>query len=48
VAQRGEPFVIVNEGRTDHDNWATARLEGKAGSLLPPLVDVVLDGSLQP
>jgi NAD-dependent deacetylase len=48
VAQRGEPFVIVNEGRTDHDNWATARLEGRAGSLLPPLVDSVLDGSLQP
>ena len=38
VAGRGDPFIIINEGPTEHDGAATVRLEGKAGSLLPALV----------
>ncbi|MFQ5553974.1 MAG: NAD-dependent deacetylase [Acidimicrobiia bacterium] len=38
VATRGDPFVIVNQGPTDHDAIATVRIEGKAGEALPPLV----------
>jgi NAD-dependent deacetylase len=38
VASRGAPFVIVNDGPTDHDGVAAVRLEGRAGTLLPQLV----------
>ena len=43
VASRGLPFVIVNEGPTEMDHTATARLEGKAGILMPQLVDALTD-----
>ena len=39
VRDRGHPMVIVNMGPTDADELATARLEGRAGELLPELVD---------
>ena len=39
VRDRGHPMVIVNMGPTDADGLATARLEGRAGELLPQLVD---------
>lgn len=39
VADRRLPLVIVNMGPTDADSLATVRLEGKAGELLPALVD---------
>ena len=38
VASRGEPFVIVNMGRTDHDRVATVKVEDRAGRVLPRLV----------
>lgn len=38
VVERGHPMVIVNNGPTDHDRIAAARLDGKAGELLPALV----------
>ena len=41
VASRGEPFVIVNMGETDMDDLATARIEGKAGTILPALVEAL-------
>jgi len=43
VASRGEPFVIVNEGPTEMDHSASARLEGKAGTELPALVNALID-----
>jgi NAD-dependent deacetylase len=42
VAARGKPFVIVNEGPTEMDHTATTRLDGKAGTLLPALVDALI------
>lgn len=39
VASRGEPFIIVNLGDTDMDAVATTRIEGKAGTVVPELVD---------
>ncbi|HHC07653.1 MAG TPA: NAD-dependent deacetylase [Actinobacteria bacterium] len=38
LAERGRPLVIVNRGPTDHDGFATARLDGDAAVLLPALV----------
>lgn len=38
VAARGEPFVIVNQGRTDHDELATLKIDGRAGEVVPRLV----------
>lgn len=38
VASRGEPFVIINQGPTDHDRLANVKVEGKAGDMLPALV----------
>jgi NAD-dependent deacetylase len=37
VAKRARPYVIINEGPTDHDQVATVRVEGRAGELLPDL-----------
>ena len=42
-ARRGVPMVIVNLGPTDHDHLARVRLNGKAGDLLPRLVDAVVE-----
>ncbi|MEN8235157.1 MAG: Sir2 family NAD-dependent protein deacetylase [Actinomycetota bacterium] len=39
VADRGLPMVIINQGPTDHDFRATARIDGPAGAELPRLVD---------
>jgi NAD-dependent deacetylase len=38
VAKRGRPYVIVNEGSTEHDSVASVRIEGRAGEVLPELV----------
>lgn len=38
AARRGAPMVIVNLGPTDHDRSAAAKVEGKAGEVLPALV----------
>ncbi len=38
IAGRGDPFVIVNQGPTEHDRLATVCIEGRAGEVLPELV----------
>ena len=38
LAAAGYPLVVVNLGPTDNDSAATARLDGKAGEVLPDLV----------
>ena len=43
VADRGYPVVILNMGPTDADQIATVRLDGRAGTLLPPLVEALAD-----
>lgn len=40
--RRGAPLVIANLGPTEHDDLATARLEGRAGDIVPELVDELL------
>ncbi len=42
VVRRGGPMVIVNLGPTDGDRLAAARIDGKAGDVLPLLVDAIL------
>ncbi|MEA3502966.1 MAG: Sir2 family NAD-dependent protein deacetylase [Actinomycetota bacterium] len=39
VVERGNPMVIVNRGKTDHDFRATVLVDGTAGEILPELVD---------
>lgn len=36
--KRGAPYIVLNRGATDHDAWATVRLEGDAVELLPRLL----------
>ncbi len=42
AARRGAPMVIVNLGPTEGDRLAAARVEGKAGEVLPDLVAEIL------
>jgi NAD-dependent deacetylase len=39
--ERGAPYVIINQGETDHDHLATLRLEGDVAELLPPAVQAL-------
>lgn len=39
--RRGAPMVILNLGPTDQDHNATVKIDGKAGELLPELVDAI-------
>lgn len=41
VAERGRPMVIVNQGPTDHDRLAAARVDGPAGRIVPELVSAI-------
>ncbi len=41
VAARGAPYVILNDGPTEHDDVAAVRLRGRAGTLLPELVAIL-------
>lgn len=41
VAGRGAPYVIINDGPTEHDDVAEARVRGRAGTVLPELVAVL-------
>lgn len=36
--RRNVPYLVLNQGPTDHDRWATVRLEGDAAVLLPRLL----------
>ena len=42
VADRGDPFVIVNQGPTELDHLATVRVEGAAGTVLSDLVATLI------
>lgn len=42
MAQEGKPMVIVNRGPTEADLFATVRIDGSAGDVLPPLVEKLL------
>jgi NAD-dependent protein deacetylase/lipoamidase len=46
AARRGVPYIIVNRGPTDHDNFpeVTLRLEGDVLALFPPAVSEALKG----
>lgn len=45
MTRQGKPMVILNQGPTEADHLATVRLEGAAGELLPPLVDLLVASS---
>jgi NAD-dependent deacetylase len=38
AARAGAPYIIINQGPTDHDSIATLRLEGDVAALLPAAV----------
>ncbi len=44
AAQRGVPYVVVNQGPTDHDDHpaVTLRLEGDVTAIVPPAVEAAL------
>lgn len=46
AARRGAPYVVVNQGPTDHDRWATLRLDGDVQSIFPPAVRAALGGGV--
>ncbi len=41
VAARGAPLVILNEGRTEYDDLAAAKVDARAGEALPRLVAIL-------
>jgi NAD-dependent deacetylase len=43
-AERGAPYIIVNQGPTDHDNHpaVTLRLHGDVMAIVPPAVEAAL------
>lgn len=43
AADRGAPLIIVNQGPTEMDHLARVKLDGPAGTLLPALVDLILE-----
>ncbi len=44
MAREGKPMVIVNQGPTEADLFATVRIDGSAGEVLPRLVHDLLAG----
>ena len=44
AVERGVPYVVVNRGRTEHDDLAglTLRIDGDTSEVLPPAVDAAL------
>lgn len=44
AAQRGAPYIVINRGATDHDEFpsVTLRLEGEVGKIFPSAVDTAL------
>lgn len=47
AVSRGARLVVVNEGETDLDHLATARVAGRAGTVLPQLVEMLLESTPQ-
>ena len=48
AAERGTPYIIVNQGPTDHDGYGcvTLRLEGDVTAIVPPAVEAALAGEV--
>lgn len=46
AARRGAPYVVINQGPTEHDRWATVRVEGDVETVFPPAVAAALEGGL--
>ena len=44
AAERGVPYIIINRGATDHDNYGGVRLrlEGEVGEIFPAAVEAAL------
>ena len=38
AVRAGAPYVVVNQGETEHDGIATLRIEGDVAEVLPPAV----------
>jgi len=43
LVRRRRPMVIVNRGQTDLDDAASVLIDGKAGEVLPPLVEGIIN-----
>ena len=45
ATERGTPYVIVNQGPTDHDQLCavTLRVEGDVSSIVPAAADLALN-----
>jgi NAD-dependent deacetylase len=48
TAQRGAPYIIINQGDTDHDRHSTVtlRLEGDVTEIFPPAVEMAIENAL--
>jgi NAD-dependent deacetylase len=44
AAERGTPYIIINQGTTDHDDHpsVTLRLEGDVTAIVPPAIEAAL------
>lgn len=44
ATERGTPYVVVNQGATDHDRLraVTLRIEGDVADIIPPAIDAAL------
>ena len=49
AAERGVPYIIVNQGATDHDDHpsVTLRVDGDVTTIVPPAVAMALDPLLE-
>jgi NAD-dependent deacetylase len=43
AARRGVPYLIVNQGETEHDALATLRIDGNVDGIVPAAIDAALD-----
>ncbi len=41
AAERGVPYVIVNQGATDHDSTATLKIDADVAAVVPPAVAAI-------
>ncbi len=44
---RAVPYIIINQGPTEHDSLATLRLEGDVTDILPPAVEALAQATAQ-
>lgn len=47
AAEQGAPYIIINQGKTDHDNYdtVTLRIEGDVTNIFPQAVALALENS---